>query len=1288
MDAEALAHLIDRAAARVEQELASSPTAAVEAGPRYGAWLEAAAVRGAFVPAELRPLEDDGGVDDLLTHSLASVLPSGGRGWTLVETVRVETLRQLRETGQLALVIARNPAPADDRVGSALQRQVAGTAPALASVDDIGEAVATHQACEWLRGAGLPGLPDANALRQRVDWLTLLDPFRHLVGDFFRGRRRELEVVRNYVGVLPPGSLRGTATRIVERVFNLHEKPPLLVFGPGGVGKSTLVARFILEHTQAIEEDRFPFAYLDFDRPDVDASEPLTLLAEGVRQLAIAYPHAYEAAEQIRRGWLELLRRGKPPQRARAAAVRDFGILIERLEAADRPVLLVLDTFEQVQSRSEEWVEEIWQFLEKLQAEVPRLRVCIAGRGQIRGHALQELELRELDSEAVVGYLQARGITDAKLAERIARQFGGSPLTLKLVADLAAREGPAALDVGQRRFFGLRASREVVQGQLYARILGHIPDPKVRRLAHPGLVLRRLTPELILEVLAEPCGLAIGSLAEAQVLFGKLAQEVSLVTLDRDGSLVHRSDLRRVMLQLLVADEPEKTRTIHARAIDYYVGRPPLPRERAEEIYHRLALARPTKDVDRRWMSGVEPYLSGALPELGASQRAYLAGRLGLVVDEETRQAADVEDWERLTAPRVQRLLADGKAEDALKLLGSRTERSPASPLTVLEARALGQLQRWTWCAGLLEREIGAAIAGGALERALTLSVTYCEIVQYALVPELLPGALARLAEVEETVSRPQDHLNVLAHGLALERAFGTPRPPDRLEALRAAFDDVPEDALLAAPRLARWAAWSFTAEDTARFSRVLRLVGLPRDDDAGLRTLAVTLATFDSDYSRRLGREPGVLAAEAQVALLDSLTASWGAFLSEASEAAASDAIRGLLDAHGAEVPPSVAGALADVLGSGLLIRLPSDRDAADATLSARGPRRAVPAAVLRDIERALAAAFRGEDELRLLLRYRLDVSLDAIAPAGGGFARVVKEVVAYAAQQGLVPELVAAAREAYPLDEGLLRVTEALGVSTIVPSGALEQLARTDAGLDPRFVKESLAAIEGQVCSVEVGGGSLGTGFLVAADLVLTADHVLGPPAAPGVSPDEVIFRFDYKETADGRVVTPGTVFRMRGIVARCPYAAQPDRLGYALLRVDGAPGGQPIGGSQTESGGALRRWIEVPHWAPDPQPGDALAIVQHPHGEPLKLSYSEQGVIGMSRDGVRLYHKLETAAGSAGSPCFDSSFEPVAFQLGTAGVDVGAPAGSRVAVLLSAVLADLDRRALPGLLGAAFA
>ena len=43
--------------------------------------------------------------------------------------------------------------------------------------------------------------------------------------------------------------------------------------------------------------------------------------------------------------------------------------------------------------------------------------------------------------------------------------------------------------------------REVLQGVLFRRILGHIHTPEIRQLAHPGLVLRRITPDLIKEVL-------------------------------------------------------------------------------------------------------------------------------------------------------------------------------------------------------------------------------------------------------------------------------------------------------------------------------------------------------------------------------------------------------------------------------------------------------------------------------------------------------------------------------------------------------------------------------------------------------------------------------------------------------------------------------------------------------------------------------------------------------------------------------------------------------------------
>src|SRR5271166_4957892 len=42
---------------------------------------------------------------------------------------------------------------------------------------------------------------------------------------------------------------------------------------------------------------------------------------------------------------------------------------------------------------------------------------------------------------------------------------------------------------------------------------------------------------------------------------------------------------------------------------------PPDPAGRAEEIYHRLALDQDLGEIDRRWISGVEPSLRSAVNE-------------------------------------------------------------------------------------------------------------------------------------------------------------------------------------------------------------------------------------------------------------------------------------------------------------------------------------------------------------------------------------------------------------------------------------------------------------------------------------------------------------------------------------------------------------------------------------------------------------------------------------------------------------------------------------------------
>ena len=177
-----------------------------------------------------------------------------------------------------------------------------------------------------------------------------------------------------------------------------------------------------------------------------------------MRQIGVEYPEGRASCEGLRRNWLariaELSRgRGFSYLENPAIAslhlpfIRDFASLVGTLGAQDRPVLIVLDTFEEVQYRSEEYVDAVWQFLGQLQEALPRLRVVIAGRASIPRRKTQDLVLAGLDEEAAIGYLMHRGIANPDVARRLARQLGGSPLSLKLGVELIEKEGLAGKEL-------------------------------------------------------------------------------------------------------------------------------------------------------------------------------------------------------------------------------------------------------------------------------------------------------------------------------------------------------------------------------------------------------------------------------------------------------------------------------------------------------------------------------------------------------------------------------------------------------------------------------------------------------------------------------------------------------------------------------------------------------------------------------------------------------------------------------------------------------------------------
>src|SRR6185436_1032517 len=119
-------------------------------------------------------------------------------------------------------------------------------------------------------------LPPLENLDREVQLKRLRAGFERMTGarahqaserpDRFFGRDSEMQALRNYVDVVPTdgfGNALGRFVRSVRRAF--VPAPPMTVWGTGGVGKTTLMAKFMLEHAQAAD-DKYPFAYLDFDR--------------------------------------------------------------------------------------------------------------------------------------------------------------------------------------------------------------------------------------------------------------------------------------------------------------------------------------------------------------------------------------------------------------------------------------------------------------------------------------------------------------------------------------------------------------------------------------------------------------------------------------------------------------------------------------------------------------------------------------------------------------------------------------------------------------------------------------------------------------------------------------------------------------------------------------------------------------------------------------------------------------------------------------------------------------
>ncbi|PZN95507.1 MAG: ATP-binding protein [Alphaproteobacteria bacterium] len=412
------------------------------------------------------------------------------------------------------------------------------------------------------------------------------------------------------------------------------------IAGNPGIGKSTLLEEVtgrvgdagVAEAGNASVADANGciVVRLDFDRAGLDVNDLLGLTMELARQVADRLGDAGKPVLDARLRAASVTRGEESyGNSSRGSVPPEFAAAIgDAVRASGRPVLLVLDTVEVLRARGEEHPERLFRWLDTLlSAGLRPLAVLAAGRGaaldSAPGRVGLAVPLDGLDAPATEALLTRLEVPAAAHAT-IANLADGNPLVLRLAATVVRDHGVGELPQGA-------IDKDVAAAFLYRILLSRIDDPELRRLAHPGLLARRISAGFLGDVLAPALGMPRLAAGRAEALFNALAGQLWLVQRDpvaRDF-VIHRSDMRAILLPLLYRDQPRLCERVDAAAAAWF-ARQSDPRSDVDAAYHRLQLmrfrpARPA--IPTAVAQQFEPAMLAELPPVAQDLVAGAAGR-------------------------------------------------------------------------------------------------------------------------------------------------------------------------------------------------------------------------------------------------------------------------------------------------------------------------------------------------------------------------------------------------------------------------------------------------------------------------------------------------------------------------------------------------------------------------------------------------------------------------------------------------------------------------------------
>lgn len=214
-----------------------------------------------------------------------------------------------------------------------------------------------------------------------------------------------------------------------------------------------------------------------------------------------------------------------------------------------------------------------------------------------------------------------------------------------------------------------------------------------------------------------------------------------------------------------------------------------------------------------------------------------------------------------------------------------------------------------------------------------------------------------------------------------------------------------------------------------------------------------------------------------------------------------------------------------------------------------------------------------------------------------------------------------------------------------------------------DSAVFRFELAQREARVARIDVLGKGVGTGWLVAGDILLTAMHVVEAQLA---DMSKVTARFDYKivPKLNGMLLANGREVKLAAdpILASSSHDGLPIELSehgpgdsglldFALLRLTANVGGEGLG---TDGQGDQKRgWFQLPTATHTFDTNEGLFVLGHPQlkndneAGPMKLTLALPSAASLTDQQNRVRYSVNTEGGNSGSPVMEQNLMPVALH-----------------------------------------